>query len=47
VVGLRLHRQILIGEFDRGIRGVVRIAEGISRLAGRDDGPGGLFVSLL
>ncbi len=37
VVGLRLHRQILIQEFDRGIRGIVRIAQGISRLAGRED----------
>ncbi len=37
VVGLRLRRQILIQEFDRGIRGIVRIAQGISRLAGRDD----------
>ncbi len=37
VVGLRLRRQILIQEFDRGIRGIVRIAQGISRLAGRED----------
>jgi len=37
VVGLRWRRQILIVEFDRGIRGIVRIAQGISRLAGRDD----------
>ncbi len=37
VVGLRLHRQLLIQEFDRGIRGIVRIAQGISRLAGRED----------
>ena len=36
------HQQIqrrnhLIQEFDRGIRGIVRIAQGISRLAGRED----------
>ena len=37
VVGLRLRRQLLIQEFDRGIRGIVRIAQGISRLAGRED----------
>ncbi len=37
VVGLRLRRQLLIQEFDRGVRGIVRIAQGISRLAGRED----------
>jgi len=37
VTRLRLHRQRLIAEFDRGIRGIVRIAQGISRLAGRED----------
>ncbi len=37
VIGLRLRRRVLIQEFDRGIRGIVRIAQGISRLAGRED----------
>ena len=37
VTGLRLHRQKLIAEYDTGIRGIVRIAQGISRLAGRED----------
>lgn len=34
---LRQHRRERIREFDQGIRGIVRIAQGMSRLAGRED----------
>ncbi len=36
-VGLRLHRREQLEEFDDGIRGIVRIAQGMSRLAGHDE----------
>ena len=36
-VGIRLQRQQLIQEFDDSIRGIIRMAQGMSRLAGRSD----------
>ncbi len=35
--GVRLRRQRLVREFDREIRAIVRMAQGMFRLAGRDD----------